>query len=253
MPEEKDYDSMSVEELEAESRKNPVEKTLPEPDPAGEGQAETPAKQRQAETVPYERFSEENQRRQKAEAQLQYYHNIAIQSQLNATQQSRPPAPTKQEIADYQANMELLQPYLAPFQQQLVALQNQVVGYEADKLVNQAEHYVRSHVKDFDALAPEIFQEINKMSSIMQDKISHDPDWVISIAEIVRLRKNAGTQTNETTVKQDLKKRAVSESRGSDNPAPRQTTSKIDPEYERVILHGTPQELTAYERKMRIR
>jgi len=251
MPEEPNYDSMSLEELEAESSKNPAEKPQVDPEPEGDGQqAPEPVAKKHPDTVPYERFNEVYEAKRQADALLQQYHNAAIQAQTRVAPQPQAPAPSRQDIAEYQANMELLSPYLAPLQQQLAAMQNQVVGYEVEKLANKAEQYVRFHVKDFDELAPEMFAEIQSKSQVMQDKILRDPDWVIEIADKVRMKKVLGVQNNQTTVKEDLKKRAVSESRGSGSPTPRQSSSKIDPAYERVILNGTPQELMEFEQKM---
>ena len=119
-------------------------------------------------------------------------------------------------------------------------------------MANEAERYVRNFVPDFDSVAPEMFALIKSKPQSLQDTILGNPDLVIEYANITKAMIAAGQTNKTTTVKQDLKKRAVSESGGSSNP-PVRTSTKIDPEYERIILHGTTDELTAYERKKGIK
>ena len=248
MPEETDYDSMSIEELEKESAKNPVEKAAPEPEAEAEVQAQEPeAKQHM---IPQDRFNEVNEARKHAEAMLAHYQNNAIQraQQVQAPKKQ----PTAAEIAEFQANQELLNPYIGPVVQELNELKAEVINYKVEKLANEAERYVRNFVPDFDSVAPEMFALIKSKPQSLQDTILGNPDLVIEYANITKAMIAAGQTNKTTTVKQDLKKRAVSESGGSSNP-PVRTSSKIDPEYERIILHGTTDELTAYERKKGIK
>lgn len=250
MPEETDYDSMSIEELEKESAKNPVEKAVSEPEAEAEVQEPEPEAKQQQHMIPQDRFNEVNEARKHAEAMLAQYQLSAIQRAQQV--QPKSPAPTPTEVAEYNQNLELLKPYLQPLYQQIDSLNAEVTTSKVEKMASAAERYVRQAVPDFDSIAPEMFAEIQQMPPIVQDKILGDPDWVIQMANMVKLKKGAGVETAKTTVKQDLKKRAVSESGGSSNP-PVRTSSKIDPEYERIILHGTTDELTAYERKKGIK
>lgn len=246
MPEEKDYDSMTIEELEQESAKNPVEKEVPVPEAEAEVQTQEPREKQQSQTVPYDRFDEVNKARKQAEDLLARYQLDAIQR----AQQSRPqaPPPTPAELAEYNGNQALLEPYLRPLHQQIQTLNAEINETRIEKRVNEAEQYLRRSIPDYDHIAPELFLEIQKRSPVVQEKIYADPDWLIELANTVKMKKSEGTFNAEAAAKQDLKKRAVSESRGSSGP-PIKTTSRIDPEYERIINHGSIAELTTYEMK----
>lgn len=246
MPEEVDYDSMSLEELEKESAKNPAEKVEPE----AEAEVQEPEPETKPRMVSHDQFNEVNEARKRAEALLAQYQISAIQRAQQV--QPKAPAPSPTEVAEYNQNLELLKPYLQPLYQQIESLNAEVTTSKVEKMASAAERYVRQAVPDFDSIAPEMFAEIQQLPPLVQDKILGDPDWVIQMANMVKLKKGTGAAVTQTTVKQDLKKRAVSESGGSSNP-PVRTSSKIDPEYERIILHGTTDELTAYERKKGIK
>lgn len=253
MPEEKetkDFDSMTIEQLEAESKANPAEKVAPEPEAEAEVQEPEPVQEKRSGMIPQDRFNEVNEARKHAEAMLARYQNDAIQRAQQVQPKATAPSPT--EVAEYNQNLELLKPYLQPLYQQIESLNAEVTTSKVEKMASAAERYVRQAVPDFDSIAPEMFAEIQQLPPVVQDKILGDPDWVIQMANMVKLKKGAGVVSSQTTVKQDLKKRAVSESGGSSNP-PVRTSSKIDPEYERVIIHGTTDELLAYERKKGIK
>jgi hypothetical protein len=144
-------------------------------------------------TVPYDRFQEVYQESKQAKAAIQQlaYQNqqlMAAFQQLQGGQQQQ----RKAVDPEVQAFLDVIRPgldeYIAPVLRELQATKQTNVQLQNKAISEAAWNYVQTNVPDLNEIAPDLMELIDSRRD--KDAILADPDRVVDLAELVRLRKN---------------------------------------------------------------
>lgn len=179
---------------------NPTTPETPDANPSAEVEevaAETPAAEPAEKYVPLSELLDERHARQAAQAQLNNLtqQQILLQQQILSIKQEANPTGKK---VDPEV-MELLKPYLEPYEQQLRAVQQQAEQAKSELEAQRNVAYVREQVPAFDELGPVVAKEIQKMPAATQDAILSNPDLLIRFFKAVELENKT---TRAAAVKQ---------------------------------------------------
>lgn len=226
-------DESAPETVEAEQETQPETKTTPN-------------------HIPYDRFKEvydDFKGQRDLVAQLQH-QNMQMQQQLWYTQQQQQQRQAQQPPVKIDPEIdELIDPSLnrrlSPLEHRLAKNEQMNAAMWAKQEADSAWEYVKSEVRDFDELAPDIETYLKSLHPSRVQKITSDPDRVIEVAELVRAKKAAGQSISLSGAKQDLKQRTKSDA-GTASPA--LSNQKIDWSDPNLDYHAAEE---AIERKRR--
>lgn len=170
--------------------------------------------------VPYDRFQEVNEAKNRAEAYAQQLQLMILQAQQQA---KAPVVPEPTPDPDVEAVVKpVLKKYLAPYEAEIQRLQQTNLALAGKAEAEAAVQYVRQNVPDIDDLMPDINAWVSSQSAVMQQKIRQDPDGVIMVANLVRAERAASGKGNTSTARQSMKSRARTE-HGATSPNPTST------------------------------
>lgn len=169
-----------------------------EPEGETEPEQEQPEK-KIPENVPYARFQEVYQTAKSTKEQLaameahnrQMYAALMNLQQQAAQAQREPKKPVDPEAAEF---IKLIKPaldeYLSPVYEELQQTKQVNAQLQNRAISEAAWNYVQTSVPDIKDLAPELMAYIENRHD--KEQILANPDRVVDIAEIVRLKKSAG-------------------------------------------------------------
>jgi hypothetical protein len=185
---------------------NPVEEAVPEQ----EAVEAAPVVDRR---VPYGRFAEVNEAKNRAEQEL---HQMRL-AMLQMQQQMATPREVEPEV-DPEID-RLVAPIVEKHTRYLkneLAQRDQILSQVAAKAeADQAWNYVTANVPDIEELKPDIVAYLESVSPAMAQKYTSDPDNVVMVANFVRAQKLAGNSNASKAAKADLKGRAKVDQSGS--------------------------------------
>ena len=188
MPENLDPNSLTSDPIVA----GDVEEVVLDP---GIQEPEPPPKTSDEKYVPLSELIDERHARQLAQNQLGSLQNqqVMLQQQMLEMRQAMAPKgqPLDPEI------QKLLEPYMAPLQDQLRVVTSQAQQAQATLDFQQKVAYLREHLPNFDALGPEIAKEIQKMDPSEQEAFLSSPRALVRIGKAIE--KEMGSARAATT------------------------------------------------------
>lgn len=164
-------------------------------DPTAAGQAEEvvldpglqvqdpPSQASDEKYVPLSELIDERHARQLAQNQLGSLQNQQVMLQQQILEMRQAIAPKGQALDP--EIQKLLEPYIAPLQDQLRAVTSQAQQAQASFDFQQKVAYLRENLPNFDALGPEIAKEIQKMDPSEQEAFLSSPRALVRIGKAI--------------------------------------------------------------------
>lgn len=194
-----------------------LEGTPDEPLEGGEPEPKEP-EPKQPEHIPWDRFQEVYQDRQRLAAEVEQQRNLLWQqgqTLQNAWQQRQaPPAePEDPQLAEVEKIIApLIDKRLAPMQQRY---QQTMMVLEAQSEAQQALQFFESNVPDHKELQPDFLKYLDTLDPAMRARVFQDPRFAVMTANAVRGMRDSGQLKANSQAKEAVRGRAKSESGGN--------------------------------------